>query len=50
MIDIADVKSITRVIVADIDMDAIIGLDFLQANDCQIDVTHHVLKEKARLA
>ena len=48
MIDIADVKSITRVIVADIDMDAIIGLDFLQANDCQIDVTHHVLRIKGK--
>ena len=48
MIDIADVKSITRVIVADIDIDAIIGLDFLQANDCQIDVTHHVLRIKGK--
>ena len=48
MIDIADVKSITRVIVADIDMNAIIGLDFLQANDCQIDVTHHVLRIKGQ--
>ena len=48
MINIADVKSITRVIVADIDMDAIIRLDFLQANDCQIDVTHHVLRIKGQ--
>lgn len=48
MIDMADVKGITKMHVADIDMGAIIGLDFLQANDCQIDVTHHVLTLKGQ--
>ena len=48
MIDIGGVTSLVKVIVADIDMDAIIGLDFLQANECQIDVTRHALRIKGQ--
>ena len=33
-----------KVVVADIDLDFIMGLDFFRNNECQIDVVHNVLK------
>ena len=48
MIELCGIKSITKVIVADIDMDAILGLDFLKANDCQIDITRDILTIKGQ--
>ena len=48
MIELCGIKSVTKIIVADIDNDAILGLDFLKANDCQIDITSNTLKIKGR--
>ncbi len=43
-IEIGGVSCITDVIVADIDMDTIIGLDFLKAHNCQLDMVNDTLK------
>ncbi len=48
MVEIVGIKCITEVIVADIDMDAILGLDFLKANDCQLDISTNTLKIKGQ--
>lgn len=49
MIDLCGILCITDVIVADIDIDCILGLDFLKANDCQIDIAKNSLKIKDRV-
>ncbi len=38
--ELSGVKSITEIIIADIDIDVILGLDFLKANTCQIDAAN----------
>lgn len=48
IIELGGVRSVTKLIVADIDIDAILGLDFLKANNCQIDIINNVLKIKGR--
>ncbi len=46
MVELGNVQCITDVIVADIDMDAILGLDFLKTHDCQLDLVNDTLMIK----
>ncbi len=46
--ELSGVKSITEIIIADIDIDVILGLDFLKANKCQIDAATDTLKIKGQ--
>ena len=43
-IDIGGMHYTCKVVVADIDLDLIMGLDFFRNHECQIDVVHNVLK------
>ena len=42
-IDIGGMQYTCQVVVADIDLELIMGLDFLKTNECQIDVVHNIL-------
>ena len=43
MIEICDVQCISTMVVADIDVDIILGLDFLRTNNCKIDINKETL-------
>ena len=46
IIEICGVQCVTEIVVADIDMDAIFGLDFLKANSCRLDIVVAVMVPK----
>ena len=48
VIEICGMKCVTDIVVADIDMDAILGLDFLKTNDCQLDMLRDTLTIKGK--
>ncbi|MCG8044653.1 MAG: hypothetical protein JAY66_03025, partial [Candidatus Thiodiazotropha taylori] len=48
VIELSGIKSVYEVIVADIDMDAILGLDFLMTNKCKLDIENKVLEIKGK--
>ena len=48
IIEICGVQCVTEIVVADIDMDAILGLDFLKANSCRLDIENNTLKIKSK--
>ena len=46
MIELCGINCITDIIVADINTDAIIRLDFLKSINCQLDMANDILKMK----
>ena len=38
MVEVGGIKYVTEMVVADIDIDDILGLEFLKANNCQLDM------------
>ena len=48
MVEISSIKCIAEMVVADIDVDAILGLDFLKANNCQLNLDEDTLSIKGK--
>ena len=48
MVEVGGIKCVTEMVVADIDIDAILGLDFLKSNNCQLDMDGDTLLIKGK--
>ena len=50
IVDLCDIQCVSEMVVADIDVDIIIGLDFLRKHKCKIDVTEETLSIRDRVS
>ena len=48
MVDVNGIQCLTEMVVADIDVDGILGLDFLKKNNCTLDMNRDILTVKGR--
>ena len=48
MVDISGIQCLTEMVVADIDVDGILGLDFLKKNNCTVDMSKNIITVKGR--
>ena len=49
MVELSDIQCISEMVVADIDVETILGLDFLRSHNSKIDVTEETLTIQAGL-
>ena len=49
MVELCGIQCISEMVVADVDVDIIIGLDFLRTHNCKIDVTEETLTIQDRV-
>ena len=49
MVDVNGIQCLTEMVVADIDVDGILGLDFLKKNNCTLDMNRDILTVKGRI-
>ena len=49
MVDVNGIQCLTEMVVADIDVDGLLGLDFLKKNNCTLDMKRDILTVKGRI-